>query len=158
MVMQEGYTKEVDEKKTELQTKVVEVYESSATEIKEEEQRIKHHKGHVVGIRDGGNNICFGKYVLQASEPSRITSRQIEAGRKALQLNVRRGGAKGRKVWVHVFPWKAVTSKPNEVRMGRGKGVISYRCAPVQKGQIDPYVHDKLATTRFTKFVAMKLS
>ncbi|GJU39530.1 ribosomal protein L16 [Tanacetum coccineum] len=94
----EGYTKEVDEKKTELQTKVVEVYESSATEIKEEEQRIKHHKGHVVGIRDGGNNICFGKYMLQASEPAHITSRQIKAGRKALQLNVRRGGAKGGKV------------------------------------------------------------
>ncbi|GJZ54006.1 ribosomal protein L16 [Tanacetum coccineum] len=100
---EEGYTKEVDKKKTELQTKLVEVYEASATEINEEEQRIKHRKGRVEGIRDGGNNICFGKYALQALEPARITSRQIEVGRKALQLNVRRSGAKGGKVFVACF-------------------------------------------------------
>ncbi|GJW25229.1 ribosomal protein L16 [Tanacetum coccineum] len=99
-------------------------------------QQTKHRKGRIEGIRDGGNTICFGKYALQALEPYRITQKQIEAGRRALQLNVRRGGAKGGKVWVRVYPWKSVTAKPAEVRMGRGKGAISYWCAPVQKGQI----------------------
>ncbi|KVI01256.1 Ribosomal protein L10e/L16 [Cynara cardunculus var. scolymus] len=95
----------------------------------------KFRKGRIEGIRDGGNEICFGKYALQALEPARITSKQLEAGRRALQLNVRRGG-KGGKVWVRIFPYKSVTAKPAEVRMGRGKGSISHWVAPVQSGQI----------------------
>lgn len=95
----------------------------------------KHRKGRVEGIKDGAE-ICFGKYGLQALEPARITAKQIEAGRRALQLNVRRGGAKGGKVWVRVFPFKSVTSKPAETRMGRGKGAIAYWVAPVKPGQI----------------------
>ncbi|KAL7586830.1 hypothetical protein Lser_V15G39018 [Lactuca serriola] len=95
----------------------------------------KYRKGRIEGIRDGGNEICFGKYALQALECARITAKQLEAGRRALQLNVRRGG-KGGKVWVRIFPYKSVTSKPAEVRMGRGKGSISHWVAPVQRGQI----------------------
>ncbi|KAF5801594.1 putative ribosomal protein L16 [Helianthus annuus] len=95
----------------------------------------KYRKGRIYGVRDGGNEIAFGKYALQVLEPARITSKQIEAGRRALQMNVRRGG-KGGKVWVRVFPYKSVTAKPAEVRMGRGKGAISYWAAPVKAGQI----------------------
>ncbi|XP_076903194.1 large ribosomal subunit protein uL16c-like [Bidens hawaiensis] len=95
----------------------------------------KYRKGRIEGVRDGGNEICFGKYALQALEPARISAKQIEAGRRALQMNVRRGG-KGGKVWVRVFPYKSVTSKPAETRMGRGKGAISYWVAPVKAGQI----------------------
>ncbi|KAK1408578.1 hypothetical protein QVD17_40471 [Tagetes erecta] len=95
----------------------------------------KYRKGRIEGVRDGGNEICFGKYALQALEPARISSKQIEAGRRALQMNVRRGG-KGGKVWVRVFPYKSVTAKPSETRMGRGKGAISYWVAPVKAGQI----------------------
>ncbi|KAK9076010.1 hypothetical protein SSX86_004340 [Deinandra increscens subsp. villosa] len=95
----------------------------------------KFRKGRVEGVRDGGNEIVFGKYALQALEPARISAKQIEAGRRALQMNVRRGG-KGGKVWVRVFPFKSVTQKPSETRMGRGKGAISYWVAPVKAGQI----------------------
>ncbi|KAI3694355.1 hypothetical protein L1987_77320 [Smallanthus sonchifolius] len=95
----------------------------------------KYRKGRIEGVRDGGNEICFGKYALQALEPARISAKQIESGRRALQMNVRRGG-KGGKVWVRVFPYKSVTSKPSETRMGRGKGAISYWVAPVKAGQI----------------------
>ncbi|XP_071721580.1 large ribosomal subunit protein uL16c [Rutidosis leptorrhynchoides] len=94
----------------------------------------KYRKGRIDGIKDGAE-VCFGKYGLQALEPARITAKQIEAGRKALTWNVRRGG-KGGKVWVRVFPYKSVTAKPSEVRMGRGKGAISHWVAPVKPGQI----------------------
>ncbi|KAJ0811107.1 putative ribosomal protein L16 [Helianthus annuus] len=94
----------------------------------------KYRKGRIYSIRDGGNEIAFGKYALQVLEQARITSKQIEAGRRALQMNVRCGG-KGGKVWVRVFPYKSVMAKP-AVRMGRGKGAISYWTAPVKAGQI----------------------
>jgi len=65
-----------------------------------------------------GNKISFGKYALQALEPAWITSRQIEAWRRAMSRNVHRGG----QIWVHIFPDKPVTVKPTETRMGSGKG------------------------------------
>ena len=72
------------------------------------------------GISYRGNRICFGRYALQALEPAWITSRQIEAGRRAMTRNVRRGG----KIWVRIFPDKPVTVRPTETRMGSGKGSI----------------------------------
>lgn len=80
-----------------------------------------------------GNNICFGKYALQALEPAWITSRQIEAGRRAMTRNARRGG----KIWVRIFPDKPVTVKPAETRMGSGKkGPPAYWVAVVKPGRI----------------------
>ncbi|XP_052483277.1 50S ribosomal protein L14, chloroplastic [Gossypium raimondii] len=74
------------------------------------------------GISYRGNRICFGRYALQALEPAWITSRQIEAGRRAMTRNVRRGG----KIWVRIFPDKPVTVRPTETRMGSGKGSPEY--------------------------------
>ncbi|KAK8309675.1 hypothetical protein V6Z11_D02G138400, partial [Gossypium hirsutum] len=74
----------------------------------------KQHRGRMKGISYRGNRICFGRYALQALEPAWITSRQIEAGRRAMTRNVRRGG----KIWVRIFPdkpyWVAVV-KPGRI-------------------------------------------
>ncbi|MFS7936199.1 50S ribosomal protein L16 [Helianthus anomalus] len=74
------------------------------------------------GISYRGNTICFGKYTLQELEPAWITSRQIEAGRRAMTRNARRGG----KIWVRIFPDKPVAVRPTETRMGSGKGSLEY--------------------------------
>nr|YP_009413634.1 ribosomal protein L16 [Monotropsis odorata]ASN79014.1 ribosomal protein L16 [Monotropsis odorata] len=84
------------------------------------------------GISSRGNKICFGKYALQALEPAWITSRQIEAGRRAITRNVSRGG----KIWVRLFPDKPVTLKSKESRMGSGKGSPEYWVAVVKPGRI----------------------
>nr|YP_009975374.1 50S ribosomal protein L16 [Drypetes lateriflora]QNK04716.1 50S ribosomal protein L16 [Drypetes lateriflora] len=92
------------------------------------------HRGRMKGISYRGNHICFGKYALQALEPAWITSRQIEAGRRAMTRNVRRGG----KIWVRIFPDKPVTIRSPETRMGSGKGKGSpkYWVAVVKPGKI----------------------
>nr|YP_009994603.1 ribosomal protein L16 [Swertia souliei]YP_011003537.1 ribosomal protein L16 [Swertia marginata]QWK39879.1 ribosomal protein L16 [Swertia bifolia]QWK40478.1 ribosomal protein L16 [Swertia przewalskii]QWW91888.1 ribosomal protein L16 [Swertia wolfgangiana]QNP08763.1 ribosomal protein L16 [Swertia souliei]WPS65841.1 ribosomal protein L16 [Swertia marginata] len=92
----------------------------------------KQHRGRTKGISYQGNRICFGKYALQALEPAWITSRQIEAGRRAMTRNVRRGG----KIWVRIFPDKPVTVRPAETRMGSGKGSPEYWVAVVKPGRI----------------------
>nr|YP_010901469.1 ribosomal protein L16 [Crassula socialis]WIL06992.1 ribosomal protein L16 [Crassula socialis] len=92
----------------------------------------KQHRGRIKGISSRGNSICFGRYALQALEPTWITSRQIEAGRRAMTRNVRRGG----KIWVRIFPDKPVTVRPAETRMGSGKGSPEYWVAVVKPGRI----------------------
>nr|YP_010624062.1 ribosomal protein L16 [Goniothalamus tamirensis]YP_010624101.1 ribosomal protein L16 [Goniothalamus tamirensis]WBF98348.1 ribosomal protein L16 [Goniothalamus tamirensis]WBF98387.1 ribosomal protein L16 [Goniothalamus tamirensis] len=94
----------------------------------------KQHKGRMKGISYRGNHICFGKYALQALEPAWITSRQIEAGRRAMTRYARRGG----KIWVRIFPDKPVTVKPMETRMGSGlrKGPPNYWVSVVKRGRI----------------------
>nr|QXI84986.1 50S ribosomal protein L16 [Gentiana phyllocalyx] len=92
----------------------------------------KQHRGRTKGIAYRGNHICFGKYALQALEPAWITSRQIEAGRRAMTRTVRRGG----KIWVRIFPDKPVTIRPAETRMGSGKGSPEYWVAVVKPGRI----------------------
>nr|YP_009738440.1 ribosomal protein L16 [Osbeckia stellata]QIB72133.1 ribosomal protein L16 [Osbeckia stellata] len=84
------------------------------------------------GISSRGSRISFGKYALQALEPAWITSRQIEAGRRAMTRNVRRGG----KIWVCIFPDKPITLRPTETRMGSGKGSPEYWVAVVKPGRI----------------------
>nr|YP_009435349.1 ribosomal protein L16 [Lobelia patula]ATG25350.1 ribosomal protein L16 [Lobelia patula] len=92
----------------------------------------KQHRGRMKGISSRGNHICFGKYALQALEPAWITSRQIEAGRRAMTRNARRGG----KIWVRIFPDKPVTVRAAETRMGSGKGSPEYWVAVVKPGRI----------------------
>nr|YP_010400510.1 ribosomal protein L16 [Phedimus odontophyllus]YP_010400595.1 ribosomal protein L16 [Phedimus yangshanicus]UQS79157.1 ribosomal protein L16 [Phedimus yangshanicus]UQS79242.1 ribosomal protein L16 [Phedimus odontophyllus] len=92
----------------------------------------KQHRGRMTGISYRGNSLCFGRYALQALEPTWITSRQIEAGRRAMTRNVRRGG----KIWVRIFPDKPVTVRPAETRMGSGKGSPEYWVAVVKPGRI----------------------
>ncbi len=78
----------------------------------------KHHRGRMKGKATTGNVVSFGEYGLQAQAPAWIDSRQIEAARRAMTHEMRRGG----KVWIRVFPDKPVTAKPAETRMGSGKG------------------------------------
>lgn len=92
----------------------------------------KPHRGRLKGISSRGNTISFGKFALQALEPTWITSRQIEAGRRAMTRYVRRGG----KLWIRIFPDKAVTMRAAETRMGSGKGAPEYWVAVVKPGRI----------------------
>lgn len=79
-----------------------------------------------------GNSLNFGDFALQALEPSWITSRQIEASRRAMTRYIRRGG----KIWIRVFPDKPITMRPAETRMGSGKGNPEYWVAVVKPGRI----------------------
>ena len=92
----------------------------------------KQHRGRMKGISTRGNKICFGRFGLQALEPSWITSRQIESGRRAMTRYVRRGG----KLWFKIFPDKPITMRPAETRMGSGKGAPAYWVAVVKPGRI----------------------
>lgn len=84
------------------------------------------------GLAKGGTTFNFGDYALQATEPCWITSRQIEAARRAMTRYIRRGG----KIWIRVFPDKPVTMRPAETRMGSGKGSPEYWVAVVKPGRI----------------------
>ena len=92
----------------------------------------KHHRGRMRGKATRGNTISFGSFALQAQEPSWITSRQIEAARRAMTRYIRRGG----KIWIRIFPDKPVTMRPAETRMGSGKGNPEYWVAVVKPGRI----------------------
>jgi len=94
----------------------------------------KHQKdkGRTRGIAQRGNSLAFGDFGLMATEPARITSRQIEAARIAITRHVKRGG----RVWIRIFPDLSYTKKPAEVRMGKGKGSPEGWCAPVQAGRM----------------------
>ncbi len=92
----------------------------------------KAHRGRLKGKAYRGAEVSFGEYGLQALEPSWITSRQLEAARRAIVRHVRRGG----KLWIRVFPDKPVTAKPAETRMGSGKGNVDHYVAAVKPGRM----------------------
>ena len=92
----------------------------------------KMQKGNNRGIATAGSDVSFGDFGLQAMEPARLTSRQIEAGRMAIQRHVKRAG----KLWIRVFPDRPVTKKPLEVRMGGGKGAPEEWAAQVKPGRV----------------------
>jgi len=92
----------------------------------------KMQKGNNRGIAHVGSDISFGDFGLQAAEPARLTSRQIEAARMAIQRHVKRAG----KLWIRVFPDRPVTKKPLEVRMGGGKGAPEEWAAQVKPGRV----------------------
>ncbi|BAQ60341.1 50S ribosomal protein L16 [Geminocystis sp. CENA526] len=92
----------------------------------------KQHRGRMTGNAYRGNSINFGDFALQAIEPCWITSRQIEAARRAITRYVRRGG----KIWIRIFPDKPVTQRPAETRMGSGKGNPEFWVAVVKPGRI----------------------
>ena len=98
-------------------------------------RRVKHRKvmrGRMSGQAKGGHFVAFGDYGLATLEPAWITSRQIEAARRAMTRSVKRGG----KIWIRVFPDKPVTKKPAETRMGSGKGAPDHWVAVVKPGRI----------------------
>ena len=92
----------------------------------------KQFKGRNRGIATRGNKVSFGEFGLKAAAHARITSRQIEAARRALSRHMKRGG----KVWIRIFPDKPISKKPLEVRQGKGKGNVEYWVALVQPGRM----------------------
>lgn len=92
----------------------------------------KIRKGKITGVATSGNYIAFGDYALQAQGNERITSRQIEAARQAMTHHIKRGG----KIWIRIFPHIAVTRKPQDVKMGSGKGSPEFFVAKVRPGTI----------------------
>lgn len=97
--------------------------------------RLKHRKvrkGKIRGVATSGNYIAFGDYALQSQGQERITSRQIEAARQAMTRYIKRGG----KIWIRVFPHTPVTRKPQDVKMGSGKGNPEFYVAKVRPGTI----------------------
>ncbi len=92
----------------------------------------KNHRGHRRGTAQSGNALNFGDFGLQALESAWITSRQIEAARRAMTHYVRRGG----KIWIRIFPDKSVSKKPAETRQGGGKGAPDHWVAVVKPGRI----------------------
>lgn len=98
-------------------------------------KRVKYRRvqrGRMKGKATRGNTVTYGEYGLVATEPSWITSNQIEAARIAMTRYTRRGG----KVWIKIFPDKPITEKPAETRMGSGKGSPEYWVAVVKPGRV----------------------
>lgn len=98
-------------------------------------KRVKYRKsqrGTRKGLATSGTKINFGEFGLQALENAWIKNTQIEAARVALTRNIRRGG----KIWLRIFPDKAVTKKPAETRQGKGKGMLDHWVAVVKRGKI----------------------
>ena len=92
----------------------------------------KQHKGRIHGEAKGGFDLNFGTFGLKATEPERVTARQIEAARRAITRHMKRQG----RVWIRIFPDVPVSAKPVEVRMGKGKGSTDYWAAKVKPGRI----------------------
>jgi len=92
----------------------------------------KAHRGRRRGTAQAGNTLVFGEFGLQAQESAWVTSRQIEAARRAIVHSIKRGG----KVWIRVFPDKPVTAKAAETRMGSGKGALDHWVAVVKPGKM----------------------
>jgi large subunit ribosomal protein L16 len=98
-------------------------------------KRSKHrkaHKGRIKGNAQRGAMVAFGSFGLKAMEPKWITNRQIEAARQAMTRHMKREG----NVWIRIFPDKPITRKPQEVRMGKGKGNLEFYAAVVKPGRI----------------------
>jgi large subunit ribosomal protein L16 len=92
----------------------------------------KPHRGTRSGVAQRGNQVTFGEFGLQALEATWIDSRQIESARRAITGHIKRGG----KVWIRIFPHKAVTAKPAETRMGSGKGSPDHWVAVIKPGRV----------------------
>ncbi len=111
----------------------------------------KQHRGKMGGQATRGNLISFGKFGLKSMEASWITSRQIEAARRAITHSIKREG----KVWIRIFPHKSATATPNETRMGGGKGPVSHYVAVVKPGTV---MFEMDGVTQEVAFKALKLA
>ena len=92
----------------------------------------KMFKGKNRGLAQSGNKVSFGEFGLKAAERGRVSARQIEAARRSMTRKVKRNG----KIWIRIFPDVPISSKPLEVRMGKGKGNVDYWCSKVQPGTV----------------------
>lgn len=111
----------------------------------------KIRKGKIRGVATSGDYIAFGDYALQAQGNERITSRQIEASRQAMTHHIKRGG----KIWIRIFPHISVTRKPQDVKMGSGKGNPEFFVAKVRPGTI---LFEMQGVTEETAREAMRLA
>lgn len=92
----------------------------------------KMQKGRNTGLATRGNRVSFGEYGIKATTRGRVTARQIESARRAINRYIKRGG----RVWIRIFPDKPISKKPLEVRMGKGKGNPEYWVAEVKPGHV----------------------
>ena len=92
----------------------------------------KEQKGRNTGLATRGADVSFGEFGLKATTRGRLTSRQIEAARRAMTRHIKRGG----RIWIRIFPDKPISRKPAEVRMGNGKGNPEYYVAEIQPGKV----------------------
>lgn len=92
----------------------------------------KEHKGRNTGLATRGAQVSFGEYGLKATGRGRLTARQIEAARRAINRHIKRGG----RIWIRIFPDKPISQKPLEVRMGSGKGSVEFWVAEIQPGKV----------------------
>lgn len=92
----------------------------------------KQRKGRIKGVEQRATKLAFGSFGLKSLEAKRITAKQLEAARRTLLRYFKKGG----KLWIRIFPDKAVTSKGTEFAMGGGKGDVAYYCFPVKPGRI----------------------
>ena len=111
----------------------------------------KQFKGSIKGLAKGGSDLNFGTYGLKATEPERITARQIEAARRAMKRQGR--------VWIRIFPDVPITAKPIEVRMGKGKGSVDRWAAKVKPGRVMFEIDgvDEVIAREALRLAAMKL-
>lgn len=115
----------------------------------------KRMKGRMKGRETRGTKLEFGTYGLIACDPAWITSRQIEAARRAMTREIKRGG----NVWIKIFPDKPITAKPAETRMGKGKGNPEYWVAVVKPGRVlfELEYSDRSIAVNALKLAAQKL-
>jgi len=92
----------------------------------------KQQRGRMRGQAQRGSDLAYGEFGLQAMEPCWLSARQIEAGRITITRHMKRRG----KLWIRTFPWKAVTKKPTEVRMGKGKGDPEFWVDVIRPGKV----------------------
>ncbi len=111
----------------------------------------KQQKGRNRGLAIRGSKVSFGDYGLKTIDRGRITARQIEAARRAMNRYIKRGG----KIWIRIFPDKPITQKPLEVRQGSGKGNVEYWVALVQPGTV---LYEIQGVTREVAQEAFKLA
>ncbi len=116
--------------------------------------KLKHRKvrkGRIHGVASKGNYIAYGEWGLMSTEPERISARQIEAARQAMTRYTKRGGT----VWIRIFPHTPVTKKPQDVKMGGGKGNLELYVAKVRPGTI---MFEMAGVTEETAREAMRLA
>lgn len=111
----------------------------------------KSHRGRLKGVAQRANKLAFGEYGLQALENQWVTARQIEAGRVVLTRFTKKGG----KLWVRMFPWKPISKKPAETRMGKGKGDPEFWVDPIKRGRV---VYEMEGITVADAKLAMKIA
>ncbi len=99
---------------------------------KQKYRKIHRQRSSLKGKATSGHKVAFGAYGLKAQAPGELTSRQIEAARRAITRSIKRGG----KVWIRIFPHKPITRKAAEVPMGGGKGSVDFYVFPIRAGKV----------------------